>query len=546
MTDENAASQVMMNRRRMLSSIGLAGAASLAGCVSGGGGGGGSGGGKLNFGQSKGPIEFDPIVLNDVPSAEVAAQVFEGLYTYDEQTGIVPELADGQPEVGSKGSGAADGTRYTVALKDAATFQNGDSVTAEDVKYSFEAPVDEETENASSFNMIESISVMDETTVQFDLKYPYGAFRHTLTASVVPKSVREEDKEAFNTESPVGSGQFEFDDWQEGQFARVTRWDDYWGEPVANVAEVEFSPVEESTTRITTLNNGENHIVKGIPPKQYSTVEGMEGASVQEVPGIGYFYLAMNCMEGPTTDKTVREAIDYTFSMDDAVSNYVEPTGIRQYSPLPASIADTWDMPTDEWESIPHDKDIEQAQQLFEEAGVPMDYSWNIIVPPDDKREQIGITVSNGLKEAGFDDVTVQRLDWGAFLDKYVTGSEDDYNMYTLGWAGTPDPDAFTYYLFGRTDDTLGVTNGTYYGNNSESGKEAAEKFVQARESADREERKRLYEEGITTVLEDRAHIPAYNLKNSFGVRDSVSDFLAHPADQFHLVTDHNNVSLDE
>ena len=544
MTEEDATNQVMMNRRRMLSSIGLAGAAGLAGCVSGGGGG-DSGGGSLKFGQSKGPIEFDPIILNDVPSAEVAAQVFEGLYAYDEQTGIVPQLADGEPEIESKGSGAAEGTRYTVTITDGATFQNGDPVTAEDVKYSFNAPVEEETENASEFNMIESITATDEGTVQFDLKYPFGAFRHTLTASVVPESVREEDKEGFK-DDPVGSGQFEFDDWQEGQFARVTRWDDYWGEPAANVAEVEFSPVEESTTRITTLNNGENQIVKGIPPKQYSTVEGMEDASVQEVPGIGYFYLAMNCMEGPTTDQTVREAIDYTFSMDDAVANYVEPTGIRQYSPLPASIAETWDMPTEEWSSIPHSKDIEQAQQLFDEAGVPTDYSWRIIVPPDDKREQIGVTVSNGLKEAGFEDVTVQRLDWGAFLEQYNTGSEDDYNMYTLGWAGTPDPDAFTYYLFGRTDDTLGVTNGSFYGANSDDGKEATEKFVQARESADREERKRLYEEGITTVLEERAHIPAYNLKNSFGVRDSVGDFLAHPADQFQLVTDHNNVSLDE
>jgi peptide/nickel transport system substrate-binding protein len=118
--------------------------------------------------------------------------------------------------------------------------------------------------------------------------------------------------------------------------------------------------------------------------------------------------------------------------------------------------------------------------------------------------------------------------------------------MYTLGWSGDPDPDAFTYFLLGRTDDTLGVTNGTYWGNNSDAGEQAAEKFVQARQSADREERQQLYAEAITTVLEERAHLPAYNLKNSFGVKEYVSDFTSHPVDSFHVATNHNNVSVDE
>lgn len=203
-------------------------------------------------------------------------------------------------------------------------------------------------------------------------------------------------------------------------------------------------------------------------------------------------------------------------------------------------------MPLSEWRDIPHGKDIDRAQQLFDDAGVSTDYDWRIIVPPDDKREQIGVTVSNGLKEAGFSNVTVQRLDWGAFLEQYISGDANDYNMYTLGWAGTPDPDAFTYFLFARTDDVLGVTNGTFYGDNSQRGRTAVEKFVTARESPDRENRRKLYREGITTVLKDRAHIPAYNLKNSYGVKDYVEDFAAHPTtDQFHIFSSHNDVRMN-
>ncbi|QZP38954.1 ABC transporter substrate-binding protein [Halobaculum magnesiiphilum] len=553
-----------INRRSFIAGTGAAGVTALAGCAGGGddggdettegdgGNGGGdtddstptpeeSTGGTLNLAQVKSPIEFDPVVLNDVPSDQVSQLIFDSLYAYGEGTGIGPSMATGEPEISNEGQ------RYVVEINGDATFQNGDPVTAEDVKYSFEAPVDEETENASEVNMIDSITAVDEKTVQFDLLYPYGAFMTVLAGrDIVPMSVREEDKDAFNTSNPVGSGPFEFDSWQEGDYVDLVRNDDYWGEPVPNLAKIHFTPVEEATTRVTTLRNGENDVIEEIPPKLYSTVRSIEDASIDEVPGIGYFYLAFNCNEGPTADPRVREAIDYCFSMDDAVANYVEPTGVRQYSPFPASIAEEWEFPVDQWSEIPHDKNIDEATALFDEAGVSMDYSWRIIVPPDDKREQIGISVSNGLKEAGFSNVSVQRLDWGAFLEQYVTGSEDDYNMYTLGWSGSPDPDAFTYYMFGRTEDTLGVTNGSYYGANSERGKEAAEKLVTARESAERAERKQLYTEAVTTILEDRAHLPAYNLKNSFGVKEYVNNFAAHPVDSFHLASESHNVSVDK
>ena len=550
------------DRRRVLQGLGLAGAVSLAGCAGNGngnddGGGGtddGTGdadlsGGTLQFAQAKGPQEFDPIVLNDVPSSQITSQIFEGLYEYDGETGHRAQLATGEPE------GSREGTRYVVELEDAATFQNGDPVTAEDVKYSFNAPADEQTQNASEVSMIENIETVDEKTVQFDLSFAYGAFRHTLHRAIVPKSVREENKQTFGEEEtptgdeaifrfdPVGSGPFEWVEWTQGDFVRLRRNEDYWGDETPNLAEIEFAPVTEATTRITSLENQENDIVTDVPPNLWTTVENSDSVSIDQSRGIGYFYLAFNCKEGPTSDPKVREAVDYVFSMDTAVENFIEPTGVRQYSPLPRSVAEAFEMPLEEWQQIPHDKDIGEAQSLLEEAGVPQDYGFRVIVPPDEKRENIGVSVANGLQEAGWQ-ASVQRLEWGTFLSQYKTGSENDYNMYTLGWSGLPDPASFTYSLLSRADEVLGETNGTYWGANSEAGKRASEKFIQARESADFEERKQLYEEAITTVLEERAHIPSYNLKESYGVNNDVSGFTSHPAAGFKIFDDNNNTSV--
>ena len=481
---------------------------------------------------------MDPIVINDVPSAQIAGQVYDGLYEYDSGVGIVPKIAAEEPTV------ERDGTRYVVPLREGAEFQNGDPVTAADVVHTLLAPAEEETENAAEVDMIDTAEAVDETTVQIDLAFPYGAFETTLVRSVVNESVRTDDREAYNTD-PVGSGPYELVEWEPENFATLERWDGYWDDSngLPNVATIEFDPIEEQTTRVTELETGNLDIIETIPPQLYETVENNENATIDEEPGVGYFYLAFNCGDGPTTDPVVREAVDYSFSMDQAVENFVEPAGVRQISPYPRTMAEEWDFPLDEWGDVQHDRDLEMAEQLFEEAGVSMDYEWRIIVPPDDMREQIGVSIGDGLQNVGFENVEVQRLDWGTFTEAYQSddgpSSEDEFNMYTLGWSGSPDPDAFAYHLLSQ--EVEGVTNGTFHDYD-----EASDMILEARESADREERRQLYIDATTELLEGRVHLPAYNLNNSYGIHERVSDFSAHAiSSEIQIFTGHNNVAVE-
>ena len=527
-----------ISRRKVLAGGAAGTSLLLAGCTGGGDGGDGgdgsdgsdggdgsdgSDGGNaptLYFSQVKGPLDMDPVVMNDVPSAQITGQIFDGIYEYGDGVGIQPKIAAEEPTV------EREGTRFIVPIREDAQFQNGDPVTAEDVIHTMTAPVEEQTENAPEVNMIDTAEAIDENTAQFDLSYPYGAFTIAMVRSVVNAEVRQEDTEAYN-QDPVGSGPFQLVEWEPEDYATLERWDDYWdSDNLPEIGTIEFDPIEEQTTRVTELETGNVDIIETIPPQLYETVEGNQNASITESPGVGYFYLAFNCANGPTSDPLVREAVDYCFSMEQAVSNFVEPSGVRQYSPYPSSISEEWDFPVDEWSNIPHEQDLEEAQALFDEAGISMDYNWRIIVPPDDMREQIGISIGDGLQNAGFENVEVQRLDWGTFTETYQSddgpNSEDDYNMYTLGWSGAPDPDAFVYNLLSQ--EANGVTNGTFHGYD-----EASEMLTQARESADREERRQLYVDATTTLLEGRVHLPAYNLNNSYGVRNVVEGFSSHP-----------------
>ena len=544
MTNDNSNTNGI-TRRRVLQGLGAAGVSSLAGCT----------GVDLTAAQGAGtadmriatvlpPATLDPLTMTEVPAEQVASQVFQGLYTYGEGTDLVPELAAGPPEE------SQDGTTYTVELVPDARFQNGDPVTAEDVKYTFTEPLKEDPTvpwdqpapaHEWELEMIDRVETLDDRTVRFHLSYPYPPFHHVLTQLVVPKSVRESDPEAF-ARDPVGSGPYEVDLFKPGKYALLTRWGNYWDSPKPQVDSVKFISVYSGLTRTMSLWTHQNHLVESVEPKFWEVTDGFAGANVEAVDSFWYYFLGFNCHEGPTSDPRVRKAIDYCVDVDEMVKHMVAPAGERQYSPLPRRVAEKWEMPLDEWEAIPNGKDVGRAKELFDEAGVEQ-WQPKIAVPGtkssgDELREKMAQAVVGGLSSATFLQATVDKYPWPLFQEKVRSGS--GYDMFVGDWVGNPDPDSFAYPLFHENNE--GETNGTFYKNPT-----VMEELLRARKTDGRAERRRLYESALTTVLEDRVHLPLYMLKNSFGVRTTVQGFSPHPMTTVNprLVGLENSVSLD-
>lgn len=531
-------------RRRVLEATGSGMLLGLAGCVdSGGGATEGQGtepedkeGGKLTYTQQIDPQQFDPMRVGAIYSYQIVKRVFDSLYEYGAGTDLEPNLATGEPEI------SRDGTRYVVEITDEATFHDGTPLTAEDVKYTYTLPKEsEEIAQDTIQDFVDSVEVIDETTVQIDLQTAYVPFEtDVFPRSIVSKEAREADPEAYNKEKPIGSGPYEFVEWEQGEYVRLERYDDYWDE-TPYIQKVEFVPVSEPTTRATRLKTGESDVIDGVPPAIWDTVNSMDDVTLTGKPGINYYFAAFNMNQGPTANAEVREGIDYAFSMDQAVENFVEPAGTRNPAPVPVPVAETWDFPLDEWESIQHDQNLDKTKELFDSAGVPDDYTFTFISPPDDTREKLLVTIANGIEEVGWD-TEVQRLDWGTFLDRSATGDDSDYNMYSLGYLGGPDPDLYLWPLF-HESTAGGAPNGTFYENDS-----VMTDLEEARVSTDRETRREHYISAITDILEDRAHLAAYSPKTSVAAKNYVNDLPIHPRPRLNprLVSSYNNAWLDE
>jgi peptide/nickel transport system substrate-binding protein len=516
------------SRRQLLAGLGTAGATALAGCSANPTT---PADGDLRIGTLHPPLTLDPIVVHDVGSSQMAEKIFDGLYTYDERTGLVPQIATAEPRIED------EGRRYTIEVREDATFQNGQSVLAEDVKYSFEAPVEEETPTAWRFDMIESIETPEDRTVRIRLEYPYPAFEHSLTHEIVPKSVREAGKEEFATK-PVGAGPFQVRSFSEEKKAKVVRWKDYWGDPKPAVAKVTTIHQESPITRMMSLVSGRNRIIEPVSPRIQDLLTERSGTNVGLRKGFDTYHVGFNLNEGPTTDPEVRKAIDYCLDMDEAVADFLAPIGEREYSPLPGEVAKRWGMPLEEWRELPVDRDTSKAQQLFSEAGMSTEIE--ILVPKDPKRKEIGRRLATGIREAGRR-AAVSPVSWTAFLEKHVSGAPSDYMIYIDGTHGGTDPDSFVYRILHR--DQEGKTQGIFYDN-----EEVMEEIEQARKTTDREQRRTLYESIITKTLQDRAILPAYSYKNSFGYKNTVRNFRVHPNAQLNprLVSPDGVVSVDD
>lgn len=501
-----------LTRRQLLGSAGAAGAASLSGCL-----GFGSSASKLRYTTVLPPLSIDPVEVDDAWTRQVAGQVFEGLYEFGGDMSLQPRLAAGEPR-------KRDETTYEVSLAEGATFQNGEPVTAEDVAYSLTAPVEEETPAAWIVEPIDQVRTVDERTVRVELSHPYPTIDYALTRPIVPKSVREANRKKFgkSAKHTVGSGPYAPETITPAKYARLSADGSYWGGS-PSVEDLRFVPNEAGLARTMALRLGQSEIVERIQPKLWKTTEEMPGTSVERAKSYHSVYVGFNCNGGPTADPKVREAIDHLLSMDDAVKHFVGPTGRRQYSPLPEQLATDWEFPREKWKEIPARKNVERAKTLLDESEKDLS-GWTplIAVPPDKMRHKFAEAIVHGLNEVGFKRARTKKYSWKKFREKTVTGNPNAYNMWIGSWSGYSDPDSFLYPLFHENNE--GATNGTFYRN-----EEVMNAILSARETTDRAKRADHYERAITTLLEDRVHLPAFTLDNSFGVKSDVENFQPHP-----------------
>jgi peptide/nickel transport system substrate-binding protein len=165
---------------------------------------------EVRIGVALEPPALDPTAgAAEAIDIVVYQNVFEGLTRID-QTGAV------QPDLAESWAVSDDGLTYTFKLHDGVTFHDGSTFDADDVKFTFDRILADDSVNAQKalYAPISSVSVVDPLTVEMTLSRPDGLFLFNLgrgdAVIVAPESAET------NATQPIGTGPFAFVQWNRG------------------------------------------------------------------------------------------------------------------------------------------------------------------------------------------------------------------------------------------------------------------------------------------------------------------------------------------
>src|SRR5216110_2040538 len=232
--------------------------------------------GQLTWGVhiSLAPTWFDP--------AETPGIITPFMVLYALHDALVKPMPDNPlaPALAESWSASEDALTYEFVLRNGITFHNGDPVTAEDVKFSFERY----RGNSATLikDRVAAIDMPDPRHVRFKLKQPWPDFiTFYATASgaawIVPKKYVEKVGEDGFKKAPIGAGPYKFVSFNPGVELVMEANEKYWRKTPA-VKRLVFKVIPDEVTRLAALKGGEVDIV-------YS-IRGELAEELQKTPGL--------------------------------------------------------------------------------------------------------------------------------------------------------------------------------------------------------------------------------------------------------------------
>jgi peptide/nickel transport system substrate-binding protein len=269
---------------------------------------------------------------------------------------------------------------YDFLLRSNARFHNGEPVTAEDAKFSFERYKGLGAKLLK--DKVKEVQALDARRLRFVLKEPWPDFitfyGTTATGAgwVVPKKYVEKVGDDGFKRAPVGAGPYRFASSSPGVDIVLEAFDGYWRK-VPSVKRLVFKSVPDETTRAAALKRGEVDIALFLNGPVAADVRATPGFKLMAVRTNATFFLDFVDQwtpKSPWADRRVRLAA--SLAVDRKAINEAEALG---FAGLTGNIVPRhfeFALPID-----PHPYDPKRAKQLLTEAGYPNGFDGGDLTP---------------------------------------------------------------------------------------------------------------------------------------------------------------------
>jgi peptide/nickel transport system substrate-binding protein len=336
------------------------------GCGGDGAGGGGGGGGTIIVSVRSDFQTFNSITNAALYTMEVNNYaLFTPLVRYNTSLEPEPYLAESWEEHGD--------TAVTFRLRRDVRWHDGQQVTAEDVKFTFDMAKNPEAASlleTAFLARVASATVVDSFTITFRYVHPHAQALENFSWPPMPRhllgdvSAADMRNAPFNRQ-PVGSGPFRFVQWRANEQLVLERNPDFpegLGGP-AQAERVVFRIIPEASTRQTELLTGGVHVNLQLLPDQANQLRQNADVELFSFPGRVFFYIGWNNARAPFDNANVRRAMTLGINRQEIIDALLFGQGEPAVSTLPS-----WHrLAPNDIDPLPFDP--EQAARLLDAAG---------------------------------------------------------------------------------------------------------------------------------------------------------------------------------
>ena len=508
---------VISRRNFLKGSVATAAVASLAACGSSS-----DGGAKkkvLRWGQPNAKLGLDMQKSTNSGSSSISESIFEAPLRWTEDNELVPCLLTEVPTF------EADGVTLHCTLKDNIKCHDGSTLTANDVKYTFERMFTPSTGAKSTYmydrikgaaemlagtaTELEGLTVEDDTHFTFVLTDPMASFVNNLGisyAQIFPKAACEAagDKWGWGTDC-VGTGKYKVSSNDDTTEIVLEKFADYHdGEPALD--EIDVIYYDDNNTKLMAFKNGDIDWCDLSPDllAQYKSDPDVKDL-ITMYETLGVHFVNLNLDSENLKDPKVREALSLAIDRQALIDNTLSGAGIP---------AGCWLAPQTPGhdDSAVLEYDPEKAKQLLQEAGVSNltldckvrkgQYEKYMTVVQSYWKE-IGVTMNLSVEDSG-----VWSSDW----------ADGNLEVTALGWYplyADADNHMYTYFYSGNA-----AKKSSFYNN-----PEVDDLLSRARVSQDPDERAELYKQADNIIVhEDWATIPLFWPEGTFVAKSYVKN----------------------
>lgn len=472
---------------------------------------------------------FNPLFEESAFDADINDAIWAPLLEVGYDGLMVSGIAE-MPEV------SEDGKKYTFTLKEGVKWQDGTSITSEDIEFTFKVLMDKtytgrfERENLDVVgwkdyrdgvtDYIAGFEIIDDRTFSITLNSANGKNIYYFNVKPLAKHIygvdyvqgNAKDLEKYHR-TPFGNGAYKFVSYKDGEEVVLVANENYYKGKL-KIENLIFRVVNE-TNQLLLLQNGDIDIIRQgmtVTDENLHLLEQLGFANAIITENLGYGYIAINHKEEILQDVNVRKALAYGLDRQSVVEAAFG--GQANVIDIPQSTV-SWAYPDDE-DFVKYPYDPEKAKQLLEEAG------WK--VGSDGIREKDGVKLSlkflasspnsvndalvpimiQNYKDIGIE-VKAEQMEFRTLIEKQTEAKEGkfSYHLAFLAWSLTPDPDSSA--VFG----TDGSSNKTLYSNPV-----ADELLKNALNEMDQDKRRELYNELYKELSDDLPYIFLYQRKN--------------------------------